>query len=162
MANGQQLTRPEGCRFTFLLPPDKEGLQWRWLGQPVVNKTTNTWESAFEVGTPAWVAKLEAEKKKSTAPGVVAMRSSDVLTTQWSSGYMRVFWLDVVNIEVTWSLASYSWYWDGSCVYLGSGAYNDWWRSETGCFFGDRWNIGYVDDGGSCLLQRLYGEHLCG
>jgi hypothetical protein len=52
VVEGKSVDVPEGCRFRFILPPDKKALRYQQLGRPRIDKKNNYCEAAFLVGVP--------------------------------------------------------------------------------------------------------------
>jgi len=83
-------TVPEGCRFTFALPPGKQALQWRQLGRPVFHRADGTCEAAFEVGTPARFSRPEMDKDRHAGTRQAGPTVS--------KGYFKMWWVDPVGL----------------------------------------------------------------
>lgn len=91
-----------------------------------------------------------------------------------SSGWFRVTWEDVVNIDVHWVRSSLEWTWEPSSCNTGdSGWYNTWWRSGTGwnqeyayaylqnqCTFTDVWTNARFRNGTFCWPGTVTSQYM--
>ena len=122
-----------GCAFRppeLSLAPGGTAIQARQIETNFSNCTTK-----IEIGTPRpevtpGDGTSERELAKSST-GKSGQGDVQVLATS-SAGYYKVWWEDVVNIDVHSVKSNVSWVWNGSCTSSSSGSADYWWRSGTG------------------------------
>jgi hypothetical protein len=150
VVEGKSVDVPEGCRFRFILPPDKKALRYQQLGRPRIDKKNNYCEAAFLVGVPVAYA---GDPKYGTKTTLMNQGY------QSSAGYFKMWWQDPPGLQVTWAQASIWWGWQGPlfCATYEGGAWNDWGWSTTGWYKVDQWNVGNTT---SCNLVGYTGSSL--
>jgi len=142
-----------GCAFTYPeleLAPGETAIAARQIEIDFTDCTTKV-----EIGTPPEGAtgpgdgdvEYEQERLGSSAEGLPGSPSAGI--TAVSSGYYRVWWEDVINIQVHATQSNIAWTWNGSCVSQASGQSVFEWLKLTGwsrySYSGPTWTIG------SCL-----------
>lgn len=119
------------------LAPDEEAIV-----RYHVSTDEDTCTSEYAVGTPSRVGDLDDDEETSTlgetgaAEAPAGGSEASTAQVQHSSGYYRVWWEDVVNIDVNAIESHLTWRYDGTC--LVDTVFSNhvwWWRSGTG------WNI---------------------
>ena len=146
-----------GCAFRpaeLKLAPGETAVQARQIETNYSDCTTK-----IETGTPQAAEATPAdgtsasEQAKSSAV-TSGQADASLLAATSSAGYYKVWWEDVVNIDVHSVKSNVSWVWNGSCTSSSSGSADYWWRSGTG------WskNSSSVYIARSCFQARVYTD----
>jgi hypothetical protein len=121
-----------GCTFTIpelTLRPGEHAIAARQVSTNYTDCST-----LVEIGTPASRATTPTDGSRETALAAATGTADAGINATSSSGYYRLWWEDVVNIDVHSVKVNISWVWDGICVGASSGSVNYWWRSGTGWY----------------------------
>ena len=163
---------PERCRFGFSLAPNQNYLQWRQLGDSVIDSEKKQCRAAFQVGVtarhrdnggmaPLGSQAVLAEAHPADAEGIISPEFAQPPpppgVLQRSTGAMRAWWNDIAQATVTSGYAQVSWTWDrANCAqYISPSYYSAWGFAKTGRVDLRDYNVGGINTEG-CQSQVGY------
>lgn len=126
-------TKDGGCEFFYpvlTLERDQVALQARQVSTDFTNCLT-----VVEIGEPLLID-LDSEQLDGTSQTTLSkplgQEAKESTSLSSASGNYKVWWEDIINLDVTSVQSNISWSYDGTCVTSASGSANYWWLTASG------------------------------
>jgi hypothetical protein len=132
------------------LEPDETAVAARQISTNFTDCST-----VVEIGTPVTREDPPAGVARETVDAVPVTTAEDAaIAATSSSGYYRVWWEDVINLDVHQVKSNISWTWDNFCVGPASGSANFSWLAASG--WSKRSGSAWLSNG--CSVRQVFSN----